>query len=155
MRTYFDDGQMNECLKRLAALLEGGNYTVFLAWYSVDQVRLSPKEFIRILIGPDAKLASFRTITPEEARKTVLQCLTYRGDGGHGPDSTKINTNEFSQCLNAVIEPMGRLLDAATQVTEVFISEGHAKWTVQIFWGFGICIEADGRTHLFVGSAED
>lgn len=143
-------------LSALANLLnEGGlNYTVFLRAYSTPHLagEASP-QLISNALGKQVVIREIGDVSSDEVVSEIMDCLSYSGDDGAGPDQAALKSDRFFELLNRVVAGAKATLSKAYRIEKFRLDEGHPAYPV--FWDFAFLFTSSDEATVLVGSSSD
>jgi len=144
-------------LSHIAERLDGGNALnnsisvgLFLAHGAGEK---SVHDIVQIAVGKCAQVRSIAPCSEAELVAEIRKAFEYEGDYGAHPNLNYLGTKEFSQDLGAAIQEVKSVVEDASNLWTITLSEGHPFYPV--YWDFAFVYTNNEGGGLIVGSCSD
>ena len=138
-------------LQRIAHLLYGINYEVWLNIYGPFEVSVDLDQLLKEHVSKDAIISESHSTSICEAQDDIMSMILYEGDSSSGPTELTNKRNELTELMGNVFKLI-KIADA-TNVVSFGFSEGHPAYPV--FWDFAYDIQSNDSRLLFIGCSSD
>jgi hypothetical protein len=149
--------QINLLLQEICDNLNSNslNYCLNIRFFDAPEMAgVQVEEIIkRALNSTNVEVGNTLSQTIDETIKQLTSVIDYTGSMGTHPNLSYINSQEFVDLKEKILDAIRDLLTESDQVIGFWLKEGHPFYPV--FWDFACLIEKDSNAYVLIGSSSD